>query len=1290
MESTVAVKETLQSCSSNFVAKSVESPIKIDSISIDLINANEDIDIGKCEHFSIRGYASEMRKKDWKKCWPFSLDGGQNISEEQSCKLPPLLVPKFRWWSCQNCLHEIGAEGNVNEERTDADNTSKLKSFGSCSHVSSHADAAMWISELQQPGKINVQSRKCDTNACVNVNSSDCHPLFSDKNEKEAEIANIPIIGQTDVLENNINKEIHISNYAGIEVISSLMQQTLHIDDKVASLQLHKADRKENEIAGVGLPESNLKCTVKDATETCQTGKHASTSDQHMELVKDCGSNGITSIVNRVSDAIKTHTAEHPSLELDDCDYASPESSEIMRGSASGSLHRRKTRKVRLLTELLGKSGDEKTDLTSTEDSPSSAIPDASIGIDSVSAPQGQVSFQRNVTSSLAHGRKRKLPQDEEWRPGEMSSPNNGHKNLRTFNRGAETADGIASSDSEGTVNGSGSQTGAKRHLFNHKVDKSPIIGKKKNKKTQNFDECLSLSLSQENLQKERLKKPGDTTKSNATDIVLYKSNDVSMGSAFDLFPESAQKAEKKSNLLKKKSKMHQDHDGNASAIPWNNGILREGPTSRKDIGIRQSGPVVVPLEVTQDASAEKGPQFSLNNCLPAKRYDAKYITPIRNGLPSLSPWQGHVLSEYDIGRKDLKMNYVGESSFPLKSELDAYLWKGMRVDLNNNRTPCRIPFLNEKQNHRSHAEVGNCSLIQQVDFSGTSNNGKNVDLQDHSAVARKQYDQRTEIASEQGALDDIPMEIVELMAKNQYERCLPDDEIDRQLSETTNNTRNHQRVDLNKVYGSEELSLFHETTDQPKPRAKNGRIGKTVRADNVGSCRQKSVDYFSHVDRNQYNMCQLEQSYSPAGFRPFPLCGEKPLNGDQFSATNSSRQNSAQSYQWIENMVGQKSSRASVQSLGVCNTCQSAPQQNKEVSHLWPSPISSSVPYPYSIPQKCADKVAKVDVLSHCPGSLPKGNMSGNDDRNFLNLASNFEKHSRKFDSEVLRRTHADYPFACKHNGMGSLDLYSNETIPAMHLLSLMDAGLQSGAPVDVDGNQRFVKRTSFPQGHHSKEFPSLPSGIYRTNSMKHPSFDCYGKSHLPESFCECMSATPAVGPSTSSFRYDRSFKKATEFTGQFSLKSREKEKKKCSDAQRQNKNSRSQKTVSSSSGLNTTCGSIPVHSMPKLVLGNSDFMMFPLQLHAIESATKQKQEARTMSGTLFHPKSGSGNEICCINRNPADFTVPEAGNMYMIGGEDLKFGREAPSSGLIKLAGQKRQRKFAVRKEHSRNRTS
>lgn len=48
------VEENHQSSNSNLLSKSVESSIKIDSISIDLVNANEKTNAENCGHFSIR------------------------------------------------------------------------------------------------------------------------------------------------------------------------------------------------------------------------------------------------------------------------------------------------------------------------------------------------------------------------------------------------------------------------------------------------------------------------------------------------------------------------------------------------------------------------------------------------------------------------------------------------------------------------------------------------------------------------------------------------------------------------------------------------------------------------------------------------------------------------------------------------------------------------------------------------------------------------------------------------------------------------------------------------------------------------------------------------------------------------------------------------------------------------------------------------------------------------------------------------------------------------------------
>lgn len=87
----------------------------------------------------------------------------------------------------------------------------------------------------------------------------------------------------------------------------------------------------------------------------------------------------------------------------------------------------------------------------------------------------------------------------------------------------------------------------------------------------------------------------------------------------------------------------------------------------------------------------------------------------------------------------------------------------------------------------------------------------KTIGIQECSVVTRKDGDQRANKVSEQGVLDDIPMEIVELMAKHQYERCQPDAEHDRCQFEMTNNSKTGRAMDFSKAYGSGEMSLFQQ-----------------------------------------------------------------------------------------------------------------------------------------------------------------------------------------------------------------------------------------------------------------------------------------------------------------------------------------------------------------------------------------------------------------------------------------------------------------------------------------------
>ncbi|QHN83165.1 Protein EMBRYONIC FLOWER [Arachis hypogaea] len=89
--------------------------VQVNSISIDLADAIGDkASAGKCQHFSIRGYVSEIRKKDWKKCWPFPV----NESEENP-SLPPLDVPTYRCFGCESCHQESVTKDMDKDGQTD-------------------------------------------------------------------------------------------------------------------------------------------------------------------------------------------------------------------------------------------------------------------------------------------------------------------------------------------------------------------------------------------------------------------------------------------------------------------------------------------------------------------------------------------------------------------------------------------------------------------------------------------------------------------------------------------------------------------------------------------------------------------------------------------------------------------------------------------------------------------------------------------------------------------------------------------------------------------------------------------------------------------------------------------------------------------------------------------------------------------------------------------------------------------------------------------------------------------
>lgn len=83
--------------------------------SIDFPSNSNKKETVECKHFSIRGYVADIRRKDLKICWPFSPPGENEGLGQLVDVLPPLDIPKFKFWDCKKCVHRSDASNKVED-----------------------------------------------------------------------------------------------------------------------------------------------------------------------------------------------------------------------------------------------------------------------------------------------------------------------------------------------------------------------------------------------------------------------------------------------------------------------------------------------------------------------------------------------------------------------------------------------------------------------------------------------------------------------------------------------------------------------------------------------------------------------------------------------------------------------------------------------------------------------------------------------------------------------------------------------------------------------------------------------------------------------------------------------------------------------------------------------------------------------------------------------------------------------------------------------------------------------
>ncbi|XP_030452519.1 protein EMBRYONIC FLOWER 1 isoform X2 [Syzygium oleosum] len=1194
----------------------MESFTQIDSISINLRGVAGKSNT-KCEHFSIRKYVSGMRQKESKLCWPFKLE--KDTSEVPKDMLPPLDVPKFRWWRCQTCVPDLCIESTPAEKVVD-NSGFKCNCESARTNLLSQSQTATVASDFQQIMSVGIASTgKSDATVLPQINGNDVRASLDSNAKKDKE-------DQTCTL---ISKEVGVSQGKGKDA-----------DD---------TDCGVHEVVGRG-----------SSSEIIQLGKQPSNPDS-VKAANGSEYSGVC-LIDGVDDAITVQEKKHPSEELDEHDCLSSDSGDLSEDyfhTKNAGLRRRKNRKVRLLTDLLGNDENMHPDQTRKVNAPCLATYDESAKIGIAYATDRPMAVPDNV-KKVFKKRKRSSPFDPDSKQMDSMTPSQESGKEIVFKDGAGNSSAIVDSQIEDNeLARMDSQTVRKNHWAKHKEDAvicATVKKKKKNHVTEDYFHYKSGQI---------VIKPADVMFSFGHETPASAARETSS------FVIPASKNER-SLLCKDKTEMSQEKCGQVSVTPpSSNTNTSGGMFMRTDSGVMQASPPPFWFIPTSDASVENRSHVSTKSCMLPPKVDKAYATQF--GLASSFHWLEGA-REDSLMLRSREARHI-EPKRPSRCGSDAFPSKGVR-DVVSKGSIHKIPKVQtEKQSHALNLESAFCYTKPQMDFSGTSNREKATKSQEFSATMKQYHDEKSVKASEQTTVDDIPMEIVELMAKNQYERSL-DGAGKNKLLLRTSKSINSGSSRIVKESRNRELNLSQKESI-PKRQIHSGNARSVVVGKDFRSPMQKFVQNSSCPITNYASVGHVEGTPNTARHVMFSQDQERSVKV-RVCVTDPSRQGTILNGTMNEDISRNKPSDTNFERLQAHSRTH-IPRQGDEPVRLSSSVIPTHMPFMYSIPPNGGLHSNHMDVQSYRPKTPPKVEMNWSRDPRLFNFsATNLERPSKDLHFDAFSRTCVENPYASRHkgieveNGYDSFDFRSNETIPAMHLLSLMHAGPSSGQNINLGGNDRFPKYPSFSRGYHSKDIPGQALSLHKpSDPLKCSSSGYCPTNFLPGRYHE-HSAVPIMSASASFVQPDKFFGGDNEGKARLPLKVRDKGKRKCSDLAGPTGGSTFSNPLARSAYSGMNHGGNLYHKS-----GNIFGMPNPRNFSPHEeNSEKAKMDAHNRSETIWPPRCSSEPGICTINRNPADFSSPEAGNIYTIGRNDLKFEKKVrfpKKSGLANLDGLK-----------------
>ncbi|XP_010668151.1 protein EMBRYONIC FLOWER 1 isoform X2 [Beta vulgaris subsp. vulgaris] len=971
----------------------------------------------KCNHFSIRGYVSEVRKKDPKICYPFPL---KDASEPLSIELPPMVVPKFRWWQCISCVPEASVPHSVMSKEVQK--------------VDENVDVPLPL--VGQSSKANAP-RVRNTEASTSIDSYDnknyspLKVLSDPKGKGKAHVEDEP--APSPACENGFLK---VTSQGILQQTSGKIEVSLAAGNEVAEIGSRcngngiigalQTDSRVDDIEA-GSAQEHVNHNGEYANENCRGKIQASLEDRHGDSpINDMGAE-VVGFVNRPSNVSTSRRIDLPDLNECSGEPLNDEMNEaVITNSNSDAFCEddddylgaecRKIPKVRLLSELLG--------------------------LKEIQVPVKGRKKNNSLTSSLDENVKRKRvgSQDEGSKSVEIMVSDNGTKKVTGTTEISES-DSEYTTDSDDVSTEIISKALAKRRC----KSKFPLL-EKRNKRSK-FDHGGPSSTPQQKI----MSRSAGHGKGKTSDNLPRRSG------VFD------QLVERSSVLTKKRGKVLQAGKEAASFISWKTRMP-------KDFAVTQ-----------KDENAERTPTQNAQNAAENVHFPRSYVIkrncqvrapPGEDGLclPS-SQAEPMLVDGISVRDHQENTNNVGDTSVAFRTTAVSTNFTENPLDRNGDRSIGAKANPKEKKTGIFEVEV--CRPLAQDMHLQVSNSAMNPKELTNEVRGRMHDIDINSIptddkSTEQGPSDDIPMDIVELMAKNQYERHLGDPKEKHVYPPPPGISARYIRDNgINGSYG-EYWHKFGQSHGQPHFL----NMQKPPFTDTRNCMVNGNLGHFSDFNRNSQSVTSCLPRENPVYVRysspthgqdhcpPYPPCGL--VNNWNESINMAAAQRYPPSFlQAVESYR-----------LQAC-----APRPSTaEGSRVWPSVVASRMPLGITNPQ----------IISQSSNILNKGKIHHQTSGSILNFNSSGTTSLGKQQNLNFSNGYNIVGHPESSAGSAADNMYTNDAISAMHLLSLMQNAAKMQNPALSLGPQKMVGPTSSRQPF--VESNGRSSGMQ--DSSRHP---CY-----------------------------------------------------------------------------------------------------------------------------------------------------------------------------------------------------